>query len=125
MKESSLPEFGPNYEFEIALRLVTGHPLDLRVLRILMGRPHRYNELGNALHVKSDETLNRSLRRLLDYRLITQFGSFREHVLVRTYQLNPLGVAVLFAVARLEPAQRIEDLVESYLRAKDRAATPA
>lgn len=122
--EKALP-FEAGFELDAAIHLLAGNALDLQILQRLVGRPHRFSELRASLPVKNDTDLTRALRRLLDMNLVDQRGDFRKDPVVRTYQLNPFGVSVLFTIARIQNVNQNIELAQSVLDAKQRLAANA
>ncbi len=113
------------FELDASIQLLAGNPLDLQILQRLVGRPHRFSELRDVLPVNNDTELTRALRRLLDAVLVDQRGDFSKDPVVRTYQLNPFGVSVLFTIARVQNVNREIDLAKSVLDRKQRLAANA
>ncbi len=118
-------EVDEGLELDAAIHLLAGNELDLQILQLLVGRPQRFTELGERLSVKNDTELTRALRRLLDMILIDQRGDFSKDPVVRTYQLTPFGVSVLFTIARVQNVNHEIDLARSVLERKQRMAANA
>ncbi|HEX9816756.1 MAG TPA: winged helix-turn-helix transcriptional regulator [Candidatus Thermoplasmatota archaeon] len=114
----------PQQEYDHAVRLLAGNPLDIQILEALIGRPRRYSELQPLLKGKSDVVLNRALDRLLEADLVdrvTQGGAPPIH----TYELTPMGAHALFALTRLREPHRLDAYARAYYEARSRVADTA
>lgn len=114
-----------HFEVDAAVQLLARNPIDLQILERLVGQPQRFSELRQALPVRNDTELTRALQRLRDLTLIDQRGDFSKEPVARTYQLNPLGISVLFTVARIQSVNQSIEVAQAVLEARQRFAADA
>lgn len=122
--EATVP-LDERFEVDAAVQLLARNPLDLQILERLVGRPRRFSDLRARLPVKNDTDLTRALRRLRELVLIDQRGDFSKQPVVRTYEINPLGISVLFTVARIQTINQSIEVTRAVLEAKQRLAADA
>ena len=106
----------PDVEYLLAHRLLADeNPLRKAVLLELLGRPRRYGELREALHIRADNRLTRALRYLQEDGLIDQRVDPSQRPPAMSYELSPLGRLVLVRMLQMVPA---EDSARLLLRGK-------
>jgi DNA-binding HxlR family transcriptional regulator len=107
-----------DYEVKVAVRLLDGPSVDLRILEQLVGQPRRYGELRSALKIKADMELNRALRRLLDLAIIDQIVDFAKAPPTKSYRLNPIGVHVFYVLGHIRAAHQTEAITRAIIEAR-------
>lgn len=112
------PLLDDEFEVQVAVRLLDGPPLDLRILEHLVGQPRRYGELRSALKTKADMELNRALRRLLDLAVIDQIVDFSKTPATKSYRLNAIGVHVFYVLGHIRAAHHTEAITRAIIEAR-------
>lgn len=114
------PDLG---EYQTALRLLGGHKVEREVLFRLVGRPRRYSDFKPVLRGQNDTALTRALSRLCDdWALVDRRTEIKGGREIDLYEINALGVHVLFLLDRLRPVQETAQLTKAYLEAQRAAA---
>lgn len=118
------PATPPNLdEYETAAHLLGGHKVEREVLFRLVGRPQRYGDLKPALRGQNDTALTRALSRLTDdWGLVDRRTEIKGGREIDLYEINALGIHVLFLLDRLRPVQETAQLTKAYLEAQRAAA---
>ncbi len=89
-----------------------------RILYQLVGRQRRFSDLRSALRVPSDNTITVALKTLRDEGVIEQRIDASKKPSVYWYELNSLGIQVMFLIqhfALLESAQRSGEPVGAHV----------
>lgn len=111
-------------EYQAAVRLLGGHRVEREILFRLVGRPQRYGDLKPVLRGQNDTALTRALSRLCDeWGLLDRRTDIQGGRQIDQYEINALGVHVLFLLDRLRPVHETAELTRAYLKALRAAAT--
>lgn len=114
-----------DYEYDAAMRLLRGNPLDVRVLDAVVGQPRRYSELRPLLAGKADHNLTKALERLTRLGALSQRSHAEAGKRTDVYALTSLGDAIRLAMAKLGSVHEMAQLARAYFAHREDAHSSA
>lgn len=114
-----------DYEYEAAMRLLRGNPLDVRILDAVVGQPRRYSELRPLLRGKADHNLTKGLERLTNLGALSQRSHAEAGRRTDVYALTSLGDAIRLAMAKLGSVHETAKIAQAYFARREATRSSA